>query len=165
MMKPSVLALAAAALLLQACVSSSKSSVVAAMPADWRTGGRVTQIRLDHAGIEVSPQFDAVFRERVSKKLDACANGDRPLTLDARLSTVKKGDRVLMVLLGGRNKLRGEAVLTDAATGAKVGRYRIGRNITGSRFAMFQMLQAEEQLSSAFGDELCKQAFSGPVVR
>jgi hypothetical protein len=166
-MKPLVSAavLLAAALALPGCVSMSRSSAMVDMPADWRTGGRVTEIRLDHEGVRVSPEFGGVFQARVQKKLDACANGQRPLRLDVKIEKVRKSNPGMVLLIGGSNKVRSKARLVDPATGAAVGEYAIGKTIMGSRIAIFQMAQAEEQLSDAFGDEICKQAFKAPVVK
>jgi len=37
--------------------------------------------------------------------------------------------------------------------------YQIGHTVVGGRVAILKMGEAEEQLSDAFGQELCQQAF------
>ena len=69
---------------------------------------------------------------------------------------------VFTALLVGRNRIRGTAVLTDVQTGRVVGRYRIGKTIIGGRFGILAMGPAQTQLSAAFGDEVCRQAFRTP---
>jgi len=62
-------------------------------------------------------------------------------------------------VIAGANVLRGSARLVDVETGAPAGEYQIGRTVVGGRVAAVVMAQSEEQLSDAFGEELCRQAF------
>ena len=59
----------------------------------------------------------------------------------------------------GANVLRGSARLVDPSTGQLVGEYEIGQTVIGGRIAVVEMAEAEEQMSDAFGEELCEQAF------
>jgi hypothetical protein len=124
----------------------------------------VAEITLSRgADIKVSSEFEQIFRQHVRAKLDRCATGRRPLRLDARIDRFDKADPVMTAIIGGANVLRGWAVLVDAETGAPAGEYRIGQTVIGGRLAIVLMAEAEEQLSDAFGDELCRQAFATPT--
>lgn len=162
MLKP-VLA-AAAGLSLAGCMSMSRSAAEAPISADWRSNARVDQIVLNRqAGLKVTEGFDEIFKSRVATKLSGCARGERALRLEATLTRFDKANPVMTAVLGGANVLRGTARLVDVATGRTVGRYAIGQTIVGSRVAVIKMGEAEEQMSDAFGDELCKQAFAPPA--
>jgi hypothetical protein len=138
----------------------SRSAAVSPLPSDWAASGHVTEITLTHGALKVTPEFDAIFKAHVKAKLDACAQGARPLRLEARIDRLDKANPVLTTVVAGANVLRGEARLVDLATGQAVGDYRIGQTVVGGRVAIITMGQAEEQLSDAFGEELCKQAFT-----
>ena len=153
-------AVAVAALSLAGCVSMSRSEAVSPLSADWASNGRVTEVTLSKGDLKVTPEFDAIFQSRVKAKLDACATGTRPLRLEARIDRLDKANPVLTTVVAGANVLRGEARLVDVATGQTVADYKVGKTVVGGRFAIVVMGQAEEQLSDAFGDELCKQAFA-----
>ena len=109
--------------------------------------------------LKVTAEFDQIFKAHVKAKLDVCAKGVRPLRLEAKVDRLDKANPVLTTVVAGANVLRGEARLVDIATGQVVADYKVGQTIVGGRFAIVVMGQAEEQLSDAFGDELCKQAF------
>jgi hypothetical protein len=159
-----MLRLAAAALLalsLSACVSMSRSEAVAPLPPDIAANSRVAEIRLTRSqDLKVTDQFDDIFKSRVQAKLDACAKGARPLRLEAELDRLDKANPVVTAVVAGSNVLRGSARLVDVETGRVVADYKVGKTIVGGRFAVVVMGEAEEQLSDAFGDELCKQAFA-----
>lgn len=158
-MKFAILALAV--LMLSGCMSLSRSHTVATLSDDWRTNGRVDQIVLHQApGLKLTPGFDDLFKSRVKAKLAACATGSRPLRLDATLARLDKANPVVTTLVMGANVMRGQARLADAASGREVANYDIGQTVVGGRVAIIKMGQAEEQMSDAFGDELCKQAFA-----
>jgi len=166
MIRPVPLAAAClAALALSGCMGMSRSSTVQPLAADWTANGRISEIVLTRQPtLKVTPQFDGIFRSHVQAKLDACAKGTRPLKLEASLERLDKANPVLTTLVAGANVLRGSARLVDVATGQVVADYKVGKTIVGGRFAIIVMGQAEEQLSDAFGDELCKQAFIPPKV-
>jgi len=164
MIRPVVLA-ALAAISLSGCVSMSRSQAVSPLAADWVTNGRVETIKLMRSpDLKVTPGFDALFTEHVKTKLDGCAKGTRPLILEASLDRFDKANPVITTVVAGANVLRGEARLVDARTGKVVADYKVGKTIVGGRFAIVVMGEAEEQLSDAFGDELCKQAFTPPAA-
>ena len=155
-----VSALFAAAVLASGCVSLSRSEAVTALSEAAAQEGRVTEIVLDKGEISVTPEFDAIFRQRVQAKLDGCARGQRPLRLEARIERLSKANPLLTAVVAGANVLRGTARLVDAASGEQVGEYRIGQTVVGGRIAVIRMAQAEEQMSDGFGQELCRQAFA-----
>lgn len=154
-----------AAVGLSGCVGMSRSSAVAPLSADWTRDGRITEVRLQPGpALKVTPQFKGIFETRVQGKLTACAKGDRPLRLEARIDRLDKANPVITTVIAGANVLRGQARIVDIATGRVVGDYAVGKTIVGGRFAIIAMGQAEEQMSDAFGDELCKQAFTQAVA-
>ncbi len=155
------LIVAGCALSLAGCVGMSRSSTVTPMAAaDTASGLRVTEITLTKGDdLKLTPEFDGIFKSHVQKKLDACATGARPVRLEASLQRFDKANPVLTAVIVGSNVLRGEARLVDAASGAVIADYKVGKTIVGGRFAVVVMAEAEEQMSDAFGDELCKQAF------
>lgn len=147
------------------CVSLSRSAVVDDLPADWRTQARISEVRLARGQMKVTEGFDALFQQRVKAKLDGCAKGSRDLRLEARLERFDKANPAMTALVGGANVLRGHARLVDVRSGKVVGDYAIGKTIVGGRLAVIQMGEAEEQLSDAFGEELCAQAFATKVAK
>ncbi|CAN5225438.1 hypothetical protein BH11PSE2_BH11PSE2_17070 [soil metagenome] len=149
-----------AAPMLTGCVSLSRSDTVSTLPADMAANGRIESIQLSRGDIKVTPGFDALFKSHVKTKLDACAHGAMPLRLEARIDRFDKANPVITTVIAGANVLRGEARLIDVASGRVVGVYHIGHTVVGGRLGILQMGQAEEQLSDAFGSELCKQAFA-----
>jgi hypothetical protein len=156
-----VLFAAGSALALAGCMHMSRSAVVTPVAAADAAQLKVTEIRLDVAeGVKVTPAFDGIFREHVQAKLDACATGQRPVRLEARVDRLDKSNAVLTAVVAGANVLRGSARLVDVATGQTVADYTVGQTIVGGRFAVVVMAEAEEQLSDSFGEELCKQLFS-----
>ena len=158
------LAAMAAALLLSGCMSISRSQPVSALSQDWRTGGRVGEIALTTApDLKLTPGFEDLFKTRVKAKLDACATGQRPLRLEASLSRFDKANPVVTTLVAGANVMRGKARLVDVQAGTAVADYDIGQTVVGGRVAIIKMGQAEEQMSDAYGDELCKLAFAAPA--
>ncbi|WP_369061408.1 hypothetical protein ABOZ73_05625 [Caulobacter sp. 73W] len=160
------LTLTLAAVMLSGCVGMSRSKPVAPLAADWKTGGRVDQITLAKEGeFKITPEFDQIFETRVKSKLAECATGTRPLRLEARLTRLDKANPVVTTLIMGANVMRGEARLVDVATGQTVGEYEIGQTVVGGRMAIIKMGEAEEQMSDAFGEELCKQAFKAEAAK
>ncbi|MBW3616370.1 MAG: hypothetical protein KY446_01260 [Proteobacteria bacterium] len=153
-------ALFGAAVLASGCVSLSRSEAVSPLDASVAQEGRITEILLDKGEIRVTPEFDAIFRQRVQSKLDGCARGPRPLRLEARIERLSKANPLLTAAVAGANVLRGTARLVDLGTGEAVGEYRIGQTVVGGRIAVIRMAQAEEQMSDGFGQELCRQAFA-----
>ncbi|CAN5840286.1 hypothetical protein BH11PSE1_BH11PSE1_14420 [soil metagenome] len=152
-------------LALGGCVSMSRSSPVTSISADWARDGRIDQITVKRgAALKVTPEFDGIFKAHVKAKLDTCAKGARPLRLEAKINRLDKANPVVTTVVAGANILRGEAKLIDVATGKVVADYKVGKTIVGGRFAIIVMAQAEEQLSDAFGDEMCKQAFPTTIA-
>lgn len=159
-MRSTPLLAAALGLSLTACVSLSRSEPVAPLAPDVAAGARIGEIRLTTAdGLDLTPEFPGIFTQRVQSRLDACATGERPLRLEASIERLDKANPVQTAVVGDANVLRGNARLVDPATGRAVGEYQIGRTVVGGRVAVVQMAEAEEQMSDAFGQELCEQAF------
>lgn len=145
---------------LAGCVSLSRSSTVQTASANWVSEGRVEEVRLTNTvAADVGEDFKAIFEREVKQQLDRCATGSRPLRLDATVGSYSRTNPVITTLLAGRNRIRGTAILTDPANGQIVGRYDIGKTIVGGRIAILKMGPARKQLSEAFGDEVCRQAF------
>src|SRR5678815_910919 len=92
---------------------------------------------------KVGADFQSIFAAQVKSKLDACAQGPRPLRLEARVTEYFRTHPVFTTLLVGRNRIRGVAVLTDIGTGREVGRYKIGKTIIGGRFGIIAMGPAQ----------------------
>ena len=160
MSRPALLALPLAAIALTGCVAMSRSSTVSALPDDLAASGKVTEITLRRDGdIKVTPDFDTLFKTHVQAELDKCATGTRPLRLEASITSLDKANPAMTLLIAGKNAVRGHARLVDARTGKVVGEYEIGQTVVGSRLAIIQMSEAEEQVSTGFGREVCKQAF------
>ena len=159
--KTTLAALAVAAASMSGCVSMSRSSAVSAVSADWTRDGRVVEVRLTGNAQQerVATDFQTIFERRVQSKLDGCAPGQRPLRLEATVDQYYRSNPVITTLVAGRNRIRGTATLIDTATGQTVGRYNIGKTIVGGRIGIIAMGPAQTQLSDAFGDEVCKQAF------
>ncbi|HEV7384008.1 MAG TPA: lipoprotein [Phenylobacterium sp.] len=161
-----ILLAAGAALLLSGCMSLSRSSTVTALPTADASQLKVSEIKLTVAdGVKVSPKFEDIFRQHVQAKLDACAKGERPVRLEAKVDRLDKSNAVMTAIVAGANVLRGSARLVDVGSGAVVADYQVGQTVVGRSVAVVVMAKAEEQLSDGFGDELCKQAFPKPVVK
>ncbi|HEX8570607.1 MAG TPA: hypothetical protein VF699_11910 [Caulobacteraceae bacterium] len=154
------LSVAAAALMLSGCLNLSRTAIVASAPAAVVRDGRVERIVLAAKDIGARPELEAIFQQRVKAKLERCATGATPLRLEAVLDRVDKTNPVVTALLFGANVLRGAATLVREDTGEVVGQYQIGRTIVGRGPAAIAMAEAEEQLSDAYGEELCKAAFT-----
>jgi hypothetical protein len=159
-----ILLAAGAALLLSGCMSLSRSSTVTALPTGDASRLRVSEIKLTVADrVKVSPKFEETFRQHVQAKLDACATGDRPVRLEAKVDRLDKSNAVMTAIVAGANVLRGSARLVDVGSGAVVADYQVGQTVVGRSVAVVVMAKAEEQLSDGFGEELCKQAFPKPA--
>jgi hypothetical protein len=156
-----MIALACTGAALSGCLSMSRSSTESPLPADIARDGRVDVVSVDYAPVmqKVGADFPTIFTAQVKAKLDACARGSRPLRLDASVTQYFRTHPLFTAAVAGRNRIRGVAVLTDLQTGRVVGRYRIGKTIVGSRLGVVFMGPAQTQLSAAFGDEVCRQAF------
>lgn len=158
-MKAQLIALSGA-LLLGACASGNGTAAIQALPSSLAAGARVASVNVSNVPqTGVSADFESVFESSVQNKLNACAQGSEPLTLDVSLDGFDRANPTMTWLLADQNAIAGTARLKNAA-GAVVGEYRIRRTFTASGLiGVAMMSQAEDQMSQAFGDELCKQAF------
>ncbi|CAN5204081.1 hypothetical protein BH09PSE1_BH09PSE1_18660 [soil metagenome] len=153
-------AIALVGLSTSACLSMSRSSTVTPLSAALAAGAHVTDIRVTTGeGVGSRPEFAGIFQEHVGAKLGECATGTRALRLEASIERLDRANPAQVMIIGGANVLRGHARLVDPSNGRVVGEYEIGKTIVGGRWSIFQMAESEEQLSDAFGSELCKQAF------
>ena len=76
------------------------------------------------------------------------------------MTEFKKANPAMTFLVGDSNVIKGQAVLIDPATGRKVADFDITRSVGGGGLiAAAGMSQAEEQMTEAFGKEICKRAF------
>lgn len=163
-MKTALILVPAIAVMMSGCVSLSRSETTQAMSAAEASGGRIEAITVARSKpLKVTPEFDDLFKARVKAKTDACATGSRPLRLETTLDRFDKANVAMTAIIGGANVLRGKARLIDVSTGKTVGTYDIGKTVVGGRIGVIEMAQAEEQLSDAFGEELCTQAFPKPA--
>lgn len=145
---------------LGACASSKGSMTLSPLPPGVAADSRVEAVTLLSIPEGVSGEFRGLFEKRVADKLAACATGARPLRLEASVSKMRKNEPLATWLVGDRNRIIGEAALLDAATGEVLGRYHVRRGLgAGGSWGVLLLAEAEEQMTSAFGDELCRQAF------
>jgi len=151
----------AAALMVSACASGSGSSVIQPLPADLVSNARIASVSV--IGIPeqgVSDEFETIFETRVQSQLNECAGGTQPLTVEISLDTFDRANPAMTWLIADQNEIAGIARLSDAS-GNLVGEYLIKRAFVASGLVgIALMAQAEEQMSNAFGEELCKQAFA-----
>lgn len=148
------------ALMVSACASGSGSSAIQPLPSDLVANARVASVSV--VGIPeqgVSDEFETVFESRVQSRLNTCAQGTQPLTVEISLDSFDRANPAMTWLIADQNQIAGIARLTDAS-GNLVGEYLIKRTFVASGLVgIAVMAQAEEQMSDAFGEELCKQAF------
>ena len=111
----------ASAAALGGCVSLSRSAAVEPLAADVARSGRVDEVVLAGAPSTVSPEFEAIFRQRVKAKLDGCAKGERALRLEAKVDRLRKTNPVVTAVVAGANVLRGSARLADVEPGPPAG--------------------------------------------
>jgi hypothetical protein len=146
-------------ILLAGCTTSGGSGAVSALSSELRAGGRVTSVTLQASPDNTSDGFLQTFQSNVQRKLDECATGTTPLTLTVTLDKYSGANMALAMLVPAQSEISGVARLTDAS-GRQVGEYRVRRTLTaGGVVGMAMAASAEGNMSSAFGEELCKQAF------
>lgn len=152
------------ALMLAGCETAGGSAPIQPLPRELQTGARVASVNLAEAPTTgVSTGFETLFETAVQTRLNACAQGAEPLTLEVTLDGFDRANPAMTWLIGDENRIAGIARLTDRS-GALVGEYRIQRAFLASGLIGIALTaQAEDQMSAAFGDELCKQAF--PTAR
>lgn len=154
-------------ILLAGCVSGKGSAAVHPLSAGLSAGSRVTAVRVSH---DATPGVDQAFRDRfaevVQGRLDHCATGSTPLTVEVSLDGFEGANPGMALLFPSQSRISGTARMRDAS-GAVVGEYRIQRSLTiGGLAGAWAASTATSTMSGAFGDELCKQAFTpGEPVR
>ena len=143
-----------------ACVSSGGGDTVKQINSDLSANARVSEVVVASAPANVSAQFQTVFPQKVMEKLGECAKGQTPLRLEATITEFKKANPATTWLVGSSNLIKGTAKLVNPTTGEVVADYDVTRSVGGGGLiAVAGMAQADEQMSSAFGDEVCKRAF------
>jgi hypothetical protein len=159
-MKLQYVGAAMAALCVSGCVSSGSGDTILAMPREQAARMSVGQIVLSGRPDNVSADFDQVFATQIREEMDKCAKGTTPLRLEVRITEFKRANPAMTFLVGDSNVIKGQAVLIDPATGQKVADFDIARSVGGGGLiAAAGMSQAEEQMTGAFGQEICKRAF------
>lgn len=150
--------LAGGALATAGCASSSGTQATRDLAANLASDARVTAVRVADGG-PGSPVFREMFKLRVQERLDGCAHGTTPLTAEVTIDTFQPANVVVAALIPAQSRIAGTTRLIDA-DGELVAQYRIQRSLTaGGVVGATLAATAETQMSHAFGDELCKQAF------
>lgn len=145
---------------LMGCVSAGGADVVKPLASDISQASFVSEIVLQTAPANASTTFTETFVGRVSDKLKTCAKGTRPLKLVVDITEFHRANAAATMLVGSSNRIRGSAKLYDPASDTLLADFDINRSVGGGGLiAMSAMSQAEEQMGTAFGDELCKRAF------
>lgn len=159
-MKFSPLAVAGLMMLLAGCESARGSSVIQPLPAALVSGARVTSVQFTgRQGQGVGDQFRAQFARSVQNRLNNCANGAVPLSLEVTVDNFEGANPGLALLFPNQSRISGTARMRDAS-GAVVGEYRIERSLTvGGLAGALMASEALTHMSNAFGDEVCKKAF------
>lgn len=157
-MKSTILAISGL-ILLGGCVTSGGSGAVKPLSADLRSDARITSVVLQNRPGNVSRDFSAAFQSAVQSKLNKCANGDNGLTLTVTLNGYESANPAIALFAPSQSQISGVAQMKDAS-GAVVGEYNIRRTLMiGGIAGAIVASGAEEHMSNAFGEELCKQAF------
>lgn len=150
----------ACAMTVAACASGTGSAAIQALPPAVADNARVVAVNVVNIPEQgVSAGFETLFESKVQAELNECAQGSRPLTLEVSLDHFDRANPAMTWLLADQNSITGIARLKDE-TGALVGEYLIKRTFVASGLVgIALMAQAEDQMSQAFGEELCAQAF------
>lgn len=158
-MKMSPLAVAGL-LLLAGCESARGSSVIQPLPAALMSGTHVTSVHFTgRQGQGVGDQFRAHFARAVQNRMNDCATGSIPLSLEVTVDSFEGANPGLALMFPSQSRISGTARMRDAS-GAVVGEYRIERSLTiGGLAGALMASQALDTMSNAFGDEVCKKAF------
>ena len=153
-------ALCATPLLTTGCVSYGGADAIHSIASNVSAHAFVSDVVVTDAPTSVRPEFKAVFAARALAKLQTCAQGDKPLRLEATIADFHQSNGAKAYLLGDANRIRGVAKLIDVSDGSTVGDYDINRSVGGGGLLpAIAMSHAQEQMSDAFAEEVCKQAF------
>lgn len=145
--------------LLGGCVSAGASGAVKPLPSALVAGTRIASVELRNTPDGTSPGFDIRFEAAVQARLDNCAAGSEALTLEVSLNGYYAPNPAMALFAPMKSQISGTARLRDAG-GAVVGEYRIERSLMiGGIAGAVAAANAESNMSNAFGEELCKQAF------
>lgn len=159
-MKFQVFGVASAAFVLVGCVSSGSGDTILALAPEQAARASVGDIVLSSQPDNVSAEFADVFSRSVRTAVDKCATGAQPLRLEVRITEFQRANPAMTFLVGDSNVIKGQAALIDPATGQKVADFDIARSVGGGGLiAAAGLSQAEEQMTEAFGQEICRRAF------
>ena len=159
-MKLRIMAVALAGACVTGCVSSGGADAIKPIASDVATKSYVKEVVLAGTPDGASPQFKDTFASKVSDKLKDCAKGTKALRLEATIVDFHRSSGLKTWMIGDANRIKGTAKLIDPESGAVVADYDINRSVGGGGLiAAVAMSDAEGQMSTAFGDELCKRAF------
>lgn len=143
-------------LCLAACAATGESRADYAA-AD--TQGHVREVTVVAAPAGAPPGFREAFAAKALARLNSCAHGARPLTLQADIVDFHASNGVKTYFIGDSNEVRGEAKLVDDQ-GRAVGDYDIHRRYSGQDiYGAVAMRDAVGQMAEAFAGEVCKRAF------
>lgn len=146
-------------LLLGGCVSAGASGAVTPLPAPLVEGARIASVELRNTPAGVGAGFDTRFEAAVQSQLNKCAGGSEPLTLEVTLDGYYAPNPAMALFAPMKSQVSGVVRMRDAA-GDLVGEYRIERSLMiGGIAGAVVAANAESNMSNAFGEELCKQAF------
>lgn len=161
-MKTNPAALIAAGLALSACTTSGGNTIQSLAP-ELQRSARVDEVVMVRGPSQgVSGEFQTVFQTKVREQLAKCATGATPLRAEVTVIEFKRANPAMTWLIADNNRIVGQVKLVNAADGYPAGEYNITRGFGATGLiGIAMMAEAEEQMSSAFGDELCKRAFGG----
>jgi hypothetical protein len=146
-------------LLLGGCVSAGSSGAINPLPSALAGGARVASVELRNTPDGASSGFDSRFEAAVQTQLNKCATGAEALTLEVSLDGYYAPNPAMAAFAPMKSLVSGVARLRDAG-GTIVGEYRIERSLMiGGIAGAIAAANAESNMSNAFGEELCKQAF------
>jgi hypothetical protein len=145
--------------LLGGCVSAGDSGAVSPLASGLRESARITTVTLRNTPQTATIGFESRFTGAVQTQLNKCATGSQPLTLEITLNGYNAPNPAMALFAPMKSEVSGVARLRDAG-GSVVGEYRIERSLMIGGFAgAIVAANAESNMSNAFGEELCKQAF------
>ena len=156
-----ILLVAALAPAVSGCISSGGADVVKPMASSLSSTTHVTEIVLTALPAGEDETFASVFKAEVTKHLDQCAKGPKPLKLELSISEYKRANAAAAMLIGSSNHIVLKAQLIDLTDKSVIADFDIHRSVGGGGLLpALAMSNSAGQMGDAVGDELCKQAFT-----
>jgi hypothetical protein len=147
-------------LVLAGCVARGSSDTVTQLPTQLAEHAYVSDIDIKSVPADAAPDFKTKLQAALEAKLKTCAKGDHPLRMNVSIARFAGENAAKTILVGSSNVIKGSAQLIEPADGKVVGDYDIARSMGGGGvIAAVGMAGAEDQMTSAFADEVCDQAF------